>query len=182
MVYRITDHPTRNPDAEVSDDGNYLLFSIFDGYDSNGFYYRDLRDDSGKVIKLLDDWDGLYQFLGNKGSTFFFETSAGAPLGRVIAIDLAKPQRKHWRDLVPQADSALQSASYIGDRFVLHYLKDAKSRVLVTDTNGKKQYELKLPGVGSVKGFTVSRMRWRPLFFLQFHYPAEYLSPECADR
>ncbi|GAB2875637.1 prolyl oligopeptidase family protein [Microbulbifer echini] len=153
LVYRITDHPTRNPGAEVSDDGNYLLFGIFDGYDSNAFYYRDLRNDSGKVVKLLDDWDGLYQFLGNQGNTFFFKTSAGAPLGRVIAVDLDKPQRKHWRDLVPEADSALQSASYIGERFVLHYLEDAKSRVLVTDTDGKEQYELKLPGVGSVKGF-----------------------------
>lgn len=94
MVYQITDHPTRNPDASVSDDGHYLLLNIFDGYDSNGFYYRDLRDDSNEVVKLLDNWDGLYQFLGNKGKTFFFETSAGAPLGRVIAIDLDKPQRK----------------------------------------------------------------------------------------
>ncbi|MDP5208812.1 prolyl oligopeptidase family protein [Microbulbifer sp. 2205BS26-8] len=153
LVYQITDHPTRNPDAMVSDDGHYLLLNIFDGYDSNGFYYRDLRDDSHKVVKLLDEWDGLYQFLGNKGKTFFFETSAGAPLGRVIAIDLDKPQRKNWRELVPESDSVLQSASFIGDRFVLHYLEDAKSRVLVTDTNGKQQYELKLPGVGSVTGF-----------------------------
>ncbi|WP_444915228.1 prolyl oligopeptidase family serine peptidase [Microbulbifer sp. TRSA007] len=153
LIYEITDHPTRNPGAIVSNDGNYLIFDIFDGYDSNGFYYRDLRDESGKVIKLLDDWDGLYQYLGNKGSTLYFKANVGAPLGRVIAIDLDKPQRKHWRDLVPETTSALQSASYIGDRFVLHYLEDAKSRVLVTDTNGKKQYELKLPGVGSVKGF-----------------------------
>ncbi|AWF83092.1 S9 family peptidase [Microbulbifer sp. A4B17] len=152
LIYRITDHPTRNPEAFVSHDGDYLLFSIFDGYDSNGLYYRDLRSKNAKVVKLLDQWDGLYEFLGNEGGTFFVKTSANAPLGRVIAIDLDKPQPKYWRDLIPESKSTLKSVNFMGDRFVLHYLEDAKSRVLVTDIKGKKQYELKLPGVGSVSG------------------------------
>ncbi|MGL6161877.1 prolyl oligopeptidase family serine peptidase [Microbulbifer sp.] len=153
LIYKITDHPTRNPEAELSHDGNYLVFSIFDGYDSNGIYYKDLRKKNGEVVRLLDDWDGLYTYLGNNGETFYFQTTASAPLGRVIAIDLGKPQRKHWRDLVPERENALQEASLIGGRFVLHYLQDAKSKVVVTDTDGKQQYELKLPGLGSVSGF-----------------------------
>ncbi|GAA5525831.1 prolyl endopeptidase [Microbulbifer aestuariivivens] len=153
LVYAIEDHPTRNPEAQLSDDGNYLLFSIFDGYDSNGIYYRDLRDKSGKVVRLLDDWDGLYHYLGNSGTTFFFETNAGAANGRVVAIDLDKPHKQNWRQLVAEQKNALQSASLVGQRLVLHYLEDAKSKVLVTDLNGQQQYELQLPGMGTVEGF-----------------------------
>ncbi|WP_237057503.1 prolyl oligopeptidase family serine peptidase [Microbulbifer sediminum] len=153
LVYEITDHPTRNPGAELTDDGNYLVLGIFDGYDSNGVYYRDLRDKDGQVVRLLDDWDALYTFLGNSGDTFFFETNAGAPNGRVIAIDLDRPQRQHWRELVPEREQALQAASLVGGRFVLHYLEDARSKVVVTDLDGKQQYQLKLPGMGTVEGF-----------------------------
>jgi prolyl oligopeptidase len=154
LIYKITDHDTRNPEAELSHDGNYLVFGIFDGYDSNGIYYRDLRDKNGQVIQLLNDWDGLYSYLGNHDKIFYFHTTAGASKGRIVAIDLDKPARKHWRDLVPEQKNVLESAELIGGRFVLHYLQDAKSQVIVTDINGKQQYELKLPGVGSVAGLS----------------------------
>ena len=153
LVYQITDHPTRDPEAFVSDDGNYLIFGISEGYDSNGIYYKELKNKDAKVVKLLDDWDALYTYLGNDGKTFFFETNADATNGRVIAIDIDKPQKANWKTLVPETNDALQSASLIGGRFVLHYLQDAKSRVVVTDLNGKQQYELKLPGMGTVEGF-----------------------------
>lgn len=153
QVYKITDHPTRNPSAQVSDDGNYLILGIFDGYDSNGVYYKDLRNQDAKAVKLLNNWDGLYNFLGNTGKTFYFETNANAANGRIIAIDIDKPEASNWKTLVPEQKNALQSASLIGGRFVLHYLEDAKSKVLVTDLNGKQQYELKLPGMGTVQGF-----------------------------
>ncbi|KUJ83872.1 S9 family peptidase [Microbulbifer flavimaris] len=153
LVYEITDHPTRNPDGQLSHDGNYLVFTIFDGYDSNAIYYRDLRKKDGKVVKLLDDWDALYSYLGNSGKTFFFETNADAPNGRVIAIDLDKPQREDWNELVAEQKNALQSASLVGERLVLHYLEDARSKVVVTDLDGKQQYELKLPGMGTAEGF-----------------------------
>ncbi|WP_346838111.1 prolyl oligopeptidase family serine peptidase [Microbulbifer sp. SAOS-129_SWC] len=152
-IYAISGNDTRNPYAELSHDGNYLVFNIEQGYDANGIYYRDLRAKNGAVVKLLDDWDGLYTYLGNNGKTFYFQTTADAPLGRIVAVDLDQPQKKNWRELVPEQKNALQSASLIGDRFVLHYLQDAKSEVVVTDTAGKQQYELKLPGVGSVSGF-----------------------------
>lgn len=152
LVYQVTDHPTRNPGASLSHDGNYLIITLFDGYETNGVYYRDLRDKKGQVVKLLDDWDALYTFLGNEGKTFYFQTTNAAPKGRVIAVDLDKPERKHWRELVPERENVLRSANLVGGRFTLHYLQDAKSQVLVANTRGETQYELKLPGVGSVSG------------------------------
>ncbi|MEW5251445.1 prolyl oligopeptidase family serine peptidase [Microbulbifer sp. 2201CG32-9] len=153
LVYEITDHPTRNPGAELSHDGNYLVLTIFDGYESNGVYYRDLRQKEAQVVRLLDDWDGLYHYLGNTGKTFYFETNVDAPNGRIVAIDLDKPEKANWKELVKEQQNALQGASLIGERLVLHYLEDARSKVLVTDLDGKQQYELELPGVGTVTGF-----------------------------
>ncbi|MCH9691153.1 MAG: prolyl oligopeptidase family serine peptidase [Gammaproteobacteria bacterium] len=154
LIYKINGHKTRNPAAELSEDGRYLIFSIFDGYDANGIYYRDLQaNNKNHLVKLLNDWDGRYSFLGNRGKTFFFKTNVDAPQERVIAIDVDKPQKAHWRELVGERKNALQSAHLLGDRLVLHYLNDVKSQVIVANLKGEPQYELPLPGAGSVSGF-----------------------------
>jgi prolyl oligopeptidase len=153
LVYQISDHPTRNPYAEVSDDGRYLVFHIQDGFSSNGISYRSLTDDDGKVIRLLDDWDALYSFLGNSGDTFYFFTTRDAPLGRVVAINLSDPAPGQWREVIAEGSETLEAVSFVGGHFVVRYLADVVSRVLVFDDHGRAVVELALPGLGSVFGF-----------------------------
>ncbi len=77
MIYAITDHDTRSPSVQLTEDGRYLIISAFDGYQTNGLYYRDMRDPGAKVVRLFDDWDGLYYYLGNNGSRFYLYTTQG---------------------------------------------------------------------------------------------------------
>ena len=39
----MTDHPTRVPSGQVTEDGRYLVIFQFDGYESNAVYLQDLR-------------------------------------------------------------------------------------------------------------------------------------------
>jgi prolyl oligopeptidase len=157
-VYAIDDHASRNPYAEVTDDGRFLAIRVEDGYESSGLYYRRIAapagsPSDGEVVRLLDDWDGLYEFLGNVGDTFYVQTTAGAPAGRVIAIDLDRPQREHWREVVPERAEAIDAASLVGGRLVVQYVVDVKSVVRVFDPGGRLQREVALPGAGTVEGF-----------------------------
>ena len=43
LVYAVTDHPTRVPSVRVTEDGHYLVITLFDGYDRNGVSLLDLR-------------------------------------------------------------------------------------------------------------------------------------------
>ena len=43
-VYRVPDSKTRNPYATLTDDGDYLVIELFDGYKANAFYYKRMRD------------------------------------------------------------------------------------------------------------------------------------------
>ena len=45
------------------------------------------------IVELLTGFDADYSFIDNEGSVFFFQTDLDAPLRRVIAIDVAKPER-----------------------------------------------------------------------------------------
>ncbi len=156
-VYAVTDHKTRNPYATVSDDGRWLLIGISDGFDRNAIHVADLTGwQPGKPLPLqrtLDQWDGLYGFLGNDAGVLYFQTTSGAPRGRIIAVDMSRPAANDWQTLVPEAAETISNASYVGGKFVVNVLQDARSRVRLYSRNGVALGEVPLPGLGSAAGF-----------------------------
>ena len=157
LVYAVTDHPRRQPSGEVTEDGDYLVLTITEGYFENGIYYMDLRQPERPVVRLIDLWDGLYQFLGSNGQRFYFKTTAGAPNGRVIAIDLDRPTPDQWRDVVPEKETPIYAASLGADHVVLHYLTDAHSTVSLMRLDGTPDGEIALPGLGTVYGINANK-------------------------
>ena len=115
----------------MTDDGRYLVISLAEGFNENAIYYRDLGAPGGGVVRLLDDWDALYTFVGNQGSRFFIHTNKGASRNRLIAIDLRNPEPSQWEEIIPETDETLESVSFIGGAFVAQYLRDANSLVRV---------------------------------------------------
>jgi len=91
LVYEVTDHPTRIPAGRVTDDGHYLIITLFDGYERNGVNLLDLRRPGARVQRLFFAWDALYTFIGARGEDLYFRTTKDAPLGRVIALDARAP-------------------------------------------------------------------------------------------
>lgn len=154
LVYELPDDPTRNPYATATEDGKYLVIGVYEGNIANAVHYLDLRNPGAKVVRLLDKWDALYEFLGNEDSVFYFQTTNGAPKGRVVAIDVNDPAEGNWRTVVPEAQETLDTATFVGRRIVAQYLKDAKSAVRVYTLEGQAQGEVALPGIGSAGGFS----------------------------
>ena len=153
LVYKVTDHPTRVPSAQVTEDGRYLIIFQFDGYESNAVYVKDLRKAGATPQPLFTAWDALYQFIGSKGDELYFQTTNAAPRGRVIAVMAQKPDPAAWRTIVPHSDIAIANSSYIGGRFVVEYTRDARSLVRLYDVSGASAGEVKLPGLGTATGF-----------------------------
>ncbi len=154
LVYAVEDSKTWNPYGAVTEDGRYLIIEVSEGYNENAVYYKELGRSTGKVVHLLDEWDALYTFIGNDGPIFFFHTNNEAPRNRVVAIDIRKPARGNWLELIPQAEETLESASFVGGHFIGQYLKDAHALVRVFDRNGKPVRDVELPGIGSASGFS----------------------------
>jgi prolyl oligopeptidase len=83
----------------------------------------------------------------------YFKTDRDAPRGRVVAVDLRTPERKDWKEVVPQAPERLEWVTLVGNQFAAGYLKDAKSQVKLFAPDGRFLREVELPGVGTVDGF-----------------------------
>lgn len=162
-VFATPDFPKRGWGASVTDDGRYVLIYGSEGTDSrNRLYYIDLKDPqkpdlAGPVVKLVDVMEAEYRVLGNRGSTLFVLTDLDAPKKKVIAIDLASPDKANWRTLVPESPDVIESSLFAGGKFVLNYLHDARSRLAVFASDGKALGEVALPGIGTVTGSNYTR-------------------------
>jgi len=154
LIYNRPDHKDWLFGGLVTDDGRYLCIHISQGTDQrNRFYYRDLTDSNAPVVELLNDFDAEYDFIGNVGTTFYFKTDLDAPRGRLIAIDLTRPARANWHEVIPQSADSLSGVSFVNDQLIASYLQDAHSRVRIFARDGSPVRDVELPGIGSTGGF-----------------------------
>jgi prolyl oligopeptidase len=166
LVYERKDQKEWGFDGHVTEDGRYLIVSVWEGTDPrNRVFYKDLqvvaasgsqRADN-KVVELVNELEAAYNFIGNDGPVFWFRTDLNAPRGRIIAIDTRNPGRANWKELVAQAPETLEGVILVGDHFIASYLKDARSQVKLFDLNGEFVREVDLPGIGTAANFTGKR-------------------------
>lgn len=153
-VYERPDHKDWFFSGNVTDDGRYFIIASSPGStNKNRVFYKDLKAKNAKVVELIGNDDWMFNFLGNEGTTFFFQTDKDAPFGRVVAIDIGHPEEANWKTIVPEGKQVIAAASIVGHRLFLNRLQDAHSNVKVYDLAGKQTAEVELPGIGSAEGF-----------------------------
>jgi prolyl oligopeptidase len=154
LVYERKDQKEWGFGGFTTEDGRYLLIQVSRGTErKNLVFYKDLKNPKAQVVELLKEWDGQYSYVGNDSTTFWFQTDLEAPRGRLVAIDLRKPERKNWKEVIPQGEETLSGVSLVNDMFVVNVLKDAHAQVRLYSRDGKPKGEVALPGLGSVYGF-----------------------------
>ncbi|OJH37977.1 S9 family peptidase [Cystobacter ferrugineus] len=178
LVYERKDQKEWGFGGHVSDDGRYLVINVSRGTEQkNLVFYKDLKDPKAKVVELLRDWDAEYEYIANDGTLFWFKTDLDAPRGRVVAIDLRKPERKEWKEIIPQGEETIASVNMVNDAFLLNVMKDAHSVVRRVSRDGKPLGELALPGLGSVSGLNGKRQDTET-----FYSYSSYTSPPTVYR
>ncbi len=154
LVYCRPDQPEWGFQTTVTEDGDYLVITVWKGTDDKyRILYKDLREPYGMPIELVDNFDHEFTFVGNDGTTFYFKSDLDAPRRRLLAIDIRQPGRDAWKEIIPQADNVLTSVSFVGNLFVAQYLKDARTQVLLYSPAGELVQEVELPGIGTADGF-----------------------------
>ena len=139
------------PHASVSEDDNFLVISISIGTaPQNRLEVLDLSRPSLEFVPLVEDFTSAAHFVTNVGTTFFLVTDDNAPRQRLVAVDLDRPGRHNWHEVLGEREAVLLGARNCGGRLVCHYLQDACSRLSVFELDGSPVAELPLPAVASV--------------------------------
>jgi prolyl oligopeptidase len=184
LIYERPDQKEWLFNAEVTDDGRYLIISVQRGTDpKNRVFYKNLVDPKSTVVELLNKADAEYTFIDNDGPVFMFKTNLDAPLGRIVAINTCKPLPPKIDELVPESTDKLEAVSGVGDQFVALYLKDAHSAVKLFKRDGSRDGEIALPGLGTASGFT-GKPKDRETFysFTSFTTPTEIFHYDFDKR
>ncbi|MEH2049609.1 prolyl oligopeptidase family serine peptidase [Nostoc sp.] len=154
LIYHRPDQKEWGFSGGVTEDGRYLIISIWLGTDSKNLVFsKDLTNPNGEVVELINQFEADYSFIDNDDSVFYFRTDLNAPRGRVIAIDTKNSASEHWREIIPQSAETLESVGILNNQFVADYLKDAHSQIKIFDLKGEFIREVELPGLGSAGGF-----------------------------
>ena len=163
LIYDRPDNKELGFNGDVTDDGHYLIITVNQGSSpKNRLYYKDLSQPDSQVVKLLDDFDAQYQFIDNDGEVFWFRTDVDSPRGRLIAIDTRRPGRSTWKTIVPQGEETMTDAAVVDDKFLVRYLKDARTEVRVYDLQVSSFEMLTCPGLALAGALGVSAETRKP--------------------
>jgi prolyl oligopeptidase len=145
------------PGVGLSPDGRWLLIGVARTFDQTDLYLADRHAGAGESIvpALMPVAENLpASFDGEVAhGRLFLRTNLDAPTYRLYEVDPTRPQRGHWREIVPaHAEAVLEGARVVGDRLALSYLERASSHLRLADLDGGFRREIELPTFGSLFG------------------------------
>ena len=184
LIYERPDHPDWGFQADVSEDGQYLIITVWKGTDDRyRVLFKDLTKDTYTPTDLIDNFENEYSFVGNDGPVFYFQTDLGAVRRRVVAIDSRQGTKAEPREVIAETKETLRSVGMLDNMFVAEYLKDAKTQVKLFDLKGKFVREVEFPGIGSASGFDGKREDTETFYsFSSFRNASRHVSLRHEDR
>jgi prolyl oligopeptidase len=183
IVYERPDHKEWGFQCNVSEDGHYAVIHTWKGTDHNyRITVKNLFAREAATIELIDDFKNLYDFVGNDRSMLYFRTDLDAPRGRLIGIDLAHPDPKDYKEIIPQAAESLTGINMVGNQFICNYLKDARTQVKMFTPAGKFVREVDFPSIGTASGFDGKRKEMETFYsFSSFATPPSIYRYDLKD-
>ena len=166
LIYEEKQNPRRLFNVSVSDDKRFLFLSRMEASSGNAASVKDLNKKNAPFISLSEEYDKIFSLIDNLGDDIFVLTNVDAPRYRLVKININKPEKSSWTNILPEKENVLQSVSFNGGKIVAQYMKDAHSVVEVYDYEGNFQYEIELPGIGSTGSF--SGKKDEPLAFFSY--------------
>ncbi len=146
IVFASPEHPEWYPAAQVSEDGHFLIISVFAGTAPQArIFVQDLELPGATLRPLVADFDTIADVVFAKDGTFYLVTDHLAERKRLVAVELEQPEREHWAEVIAEQADTLLACYRFGGRFVCHYLRDASSVLRVHDADGAHSHDVDLP-------------------------------------
>jgi prolyl oligopeptidase len=173
LIYKNDNYPLRNYYVFTTEDEKFLILSESESTSGNSLYIKDLSSPSSEFVLIAQGFDNEYGVIHNVGKNFFIMTNYNAPRNCVVEVDLAQPDKKNWKVIIPEKEEVLQSVYVSGGKFIAQYMKDATSKAIVLEHTGKVLYDMQLPGIGTLAGFSSKDKETQAFFsFTSFTSPS----------
>jgi prolyl oligopeptidase len=138
------------PNVHLSNDGRWLLITVEQGWTKSELYLMNLKAGTPPT-RVTTGKDFLYAAEIYNGKVYI-TTNEDAPRYHIFVTDAGNYERESWKEIIPQTDAVLQSASVYGGKLFVQYEQNASSQLKLFDLDGKKLTDIELPAIGTVFG------------------------------
>ena len=152
LIFGGSKTPRRYIYGYVSEDQRWLIISAANETYGNELYVQDLSRSNAPIVSVTNNMKFSHFIADTDDQFFYIQTDLDAPNGKLVKTPHANPQPENWQPVVDSKPEPLSTGT-AGGYFFCHYLKDAISRVIQYDHQGKQIREIQLPGPGSASGF-----------------------------
>ncbi|VDN98342.1 unnamed protein product [Rodentolepis nana] len=169
------EHPKWLSQADVSDCGRYVFITVREGCERNNLlYYLDMEEIGHKITDkltltpIVDSFEAVFDFITVDGRRVVIQTDLGAPMYKLIVVDLNNSNRENWKDLIPHDESCLlEWAVCVNEKdLVVCSMKDVCHSLSVHALeSGKRKRNIPVD-IGSISAF--SGRKEDTLVFFQF--------------
>ena len=149
LVYEDKNQPLHFHSAYVPESEDYLF--VIGGGEGNGnsLIYKNLKT-GGDWVTVEPSQDYSINIIDVTGNKALVLTDYNAPNNRVMQIDLNKPSKENWKEIIPQGNSVIKGVYPAGGRLLVQVEKDASDKLFEYDPDGLLIREITLPSYGSV--------------------------------
>ncbi len=135
---------------EVTDDGHYLLITIGYGWNRSDVFIKDLTRRNAGIVPVVEGVDAIF-YPSYEDGRLYILTNWEAPNWKMLTLDPARIDLKQVREIIPERENAvLEGVSFSGGKLFARYLENVQSRIVIFDTEGAEQGEIKFDSIGSV--------------------------------
>ena len=138
-------------------DNRYADVTIYgesDFYSNKAYLRRTGTNEKGRLIYESKEYNAYPEAIGDK---LYMFTNDNAPNFRLMTADVAQPEYKDWRVLIPEGETVMQSCVVTKHNIIVQDKKDIQSRLTLYDLDGKRIREIELPEQGNVGGISYDR-------------------------
>jgi prolyl oligopeptidase len=150
LVFENKQFALRNCGAGVSEDEKYLFIVETESTSGNSLWLKDLTKSNTKPVLIAPGFESDFSVIDHYQGKIYVLTNYKAPNQQLMVFDPAKPQLENWQTLIPETKNVLETASIIGGKLFVKYLKDASHHLYAYNTEGKQLYKIELPTIGTV--------------------------------
>ena len=174
LIYKEPEHPKRLFGLGVTEDERFMALYKMEASNGQAVSVKDLTKKDAEFIPLMESFDYSFTIVENIDENIYVLTNYQAPKYRLIKIDMDEPAEENWEVIIPEKENVLGSASFIGGKIVADYMKDAHSVVEVYNYDGSFDYEIELPGIGSIGSFSGKKEEAEAFYsYTSFNTPGE---------
>lgn len=192
LIYEEPKRKERSFKPIVSNDNKYLILNVNNGTEPINEIFYSCLDENYSFVPLIEKINAYFNYLGNDNSIFYFETNENAPKGKIISVDLSKPERKNWREVLPEGEDPISFTKIVNGKFVVCTMHNAYNRLKIYRKNGSLISDFSLPDfitISEVTGKSTSSEMLvgyvsflKPLQIVKYDFDSQSLSDVFAKK